>query len=210
MEDSEMKKLLIFIMILIPVLGLQGCGKTIQNQQNESDNSMMNNPQVESNNSSMNYSTAINYSPFLRLPSFQQFEKDYDGLQFQVVNYGRYLTVIVTNNDAETRSFGGEYQIQRKIDGSYTDVPHDTFDLIYGGKNVKNMPHVKMYDLTNESEIEIQSEEEIINIDAGQKIEIDFMTMNYEIYALKDYAGEYRLVYGDMYIDFIIEYDVAC
>lgn len=152
----------------------------------------------------------VYYTNFLRLGYNVPYRNECGNLSVEVTDAGNYVRLVITNNGTETETFGGEYLIQRNIDGEFRDVAHDTFNLIYAGTDINDLPHVSLKNRDSGEEIALASETETVEIAPGQVIDAEFMMMNYEIFAEPEFEGEYRLIYGDISVDFEIVCDVAC
>lgn len=177
----------ILLAALLLVHGCAGCSQ----QSND----------VEIRNDTDSPDTGVQYSYWLRLDRTEEYIQDYDGLLIKVRDFGNYLDVVVANNDNEARTFGGEYCIYRDEDGKYSEVLNDV-NLISRGVNVQDMVRIKAYDMSNDTEIELNPKDNLITIEPGQKIKIEFLTLTYRIFDEPEYVGDYCLTYGDMSVDF--------
>ena len=189
----------IILVSILFILVCAGCGQQPEEVEN----------QTPTESSDM----GVEYSYWLRLDNSKEYMEEYDGLTIQVRDYDNYLDVVVTNHGTETKTFGGEYGVYRNENGEYSEIPDD-MNLIHGGVHVQDMERLQAYDITNdtanETEIEINPEDNRITIEPGQKIRIKFLTMIYRIFDSPEYEGDYRLIYGDMSIDFSLIIDIVC
>ena len=122
------------------------------------------------------------------------FETEQDGVNYRMISWGRYLRVAITNNSNESVRIGGEYKLQRMIDGNFTDID-DSRNICYGGTYVSEMPVIKLTNEGDGNEIVVDNNE--FTIDPGQTIEAQFITMQYAIDDSPEFDGEYRFIYGD-------------
>ena len=72
------------------------------------------------------------------------------------------------------------------------------------------MPHISLKDKESSEVILLPDEQSLTEIAPDQTNEADFMMMNYEILADPEFDGTYRLIYGDIAVEFEIICDVAC
>ena len=150
----------------------------------------------------------ISYSYFLRLPAWTNYEADDNGLHINVYNFDNYVYTEITNTDSISRDLGGEYIIQREENDSYTELLRDSANLKYGDTHVKDMPHVLMYD-KDRTPIDLDSDEAVYTLAPGESVYVDFMTMDHGIWEIPEYAGNYRLIYSGLQVDFEVICDVA-
>ena len=127
------------------------------------------------------------------------YETEQDGVNYRMISWGRYLRVVIANNSNESVRIGGEYKLQRMIDGKFTDID-DSLNTCYGGVYVSEMPVTKITYEGDGNEIVVDNNE--FTIDPGQTIEAQFITMQYVIYDSPESDGKYRFIYGDAVIDF--------
>ena len=154
----------------------------------------------------------IEYSYWVRLDNQMgsiKYETDLDDVNYRIADYGNYMTVYITNNGSEEATIGGKYQLQRLVDGEYVDL-EDNMNLKYGDVYVQDMQRIILHDEADGSEIVLADDEEQFTIAPGQSVKAEFLTMIYPILDSPDYAGEYRLIYGDAVIDFKLFCDVVC
>ena len=154
----------------------------------------------------------IEYVYWLRLEgAFEQraYETVCKDVNYSLTDYGNYITVYITNNGTEEVPIGGKYRLQRLIDGEYTDLEGNV-NMFYGDTNVMDMPLIILHDEADVSEIVLADEEEEFWIAPGQIVKAEFLTLRYPIFDDPEYAGDYRLVYGEAGIDFKLYCDIAC
>ena len=153
----------------------------------------------------------IEYSYWLRLDRIpgESYEVDADDISYELVDYGNYISVYITNKGSKDVSIGGEYRLQRLIDGEYKDI-EDDMNLKYGDVHVQDMPLIVMYDDLNGVELPLADEDGTFVIGAGQRVLANFLTLRYRIFDSPEYTGDYRLIYGDVVIDFKLFCDVVC
>ena len=150
----------------------------------------------------------IQYSYFLRLPMSMNYEADDNGLHINVFSFDNYVYTEITNNDSKPRDLGGEYIIQREENGSFSELARDSVNLMYGDTYVQDMPHVLMYE-KDRTPIDLDSDEAVITLAPGESIYVNFMTMDHGIWETPEYAGNYRLIYSGLQVDFEVICDVA-
>ena len=153
----------------------------------------------------------IEYSYWLRLDQIpgESYEVDIDDISYELVDYDNYISVYITNKGSKDVSIGGEYRLQRLIDGKYTDI-EDDMNLKYGDVHVQDMPLIVMYDDLNGVELPLADEDGTFVIGAGQRVLANFLTLRHRIFDSPEYTGDYRLIYGDVVIDFKLFCDVVC
>lgn len=153
----------------------------------------------------------IEYAYWLRLDkaSGDYYEANVDDISYKLTDYSNYITVFITNNGSEDAYIGGEYRLQRLTGGKYTDI-QDGVDMIYAGVHVQDMPLIVLHDNADGSEITLADETDQFVIKPGQTIKAEFLTMRYAIFDYPEYEGEYRLIYGNVVIDFKLYCDTVC
>ncbi len=153
----------------------------------------------------------IEYSWWMRLDQANGgvYETVDGDVSYKLVDYGNYMRVIITNNGSTDAYAGGEYRLQRLENGIYTDIEDDV-NLIYNGVHVKDMPLILLHDEADGSEISLPAEDDQFVIKPGQTIKAEFLTMRYRIFENPEYNGDYRLIYGDVVIDFKLFCDTVC
>ena len=150
----------------------------------------------------------ITPSYFLTIPFYETYESEKDGLKVQVKYFNNYLGTVVTNNGSKAKTIGGDYRIQRKTDGAYRDVSHGTVNLVVGGVHVNDMPRVIVRDYPDGNETK-PAENDSITLDLGESKFAELLIADHEIFNMPEYAGEYRLIYGGVTVDFTIICDEA-
>ena len=150
----------------------------------------------------------IPHSYFLTVPSYEDYESEKDGLNVRVISIDNYLGAVVTNNGSKTKTLDGEYRVQRKTDGVYRDVPSGTVNLKVGGVHVNDMPRVTVRDYPGGIETK-PAENDTFTLSPGETKLAGLLIADHEIFSLPEYAGEYRLVYGGVTVDFTIFCDEA-
>ena len=155
--------------------------------------------------------TGIQYSYVLALDDDLEgeYQTNQNDVNYNLIYYGEYITVYITNSGDCEATIGGEYYLQRFIDGEYVDL-EDNNNLIRCGVHVKDMPLIILHDQADGSEIILSNEDEQFTIYPGQTINAEFLTMRYPISDDPSYAGAYRFVYGDVMIEFKLICDIAC
>ncbi len=131
-----------------------------------------------------------------------------DEVHYRLTRYGKYITVYMTNSGSENKIIGGEYRLQRKIDGEYTDMDDDN-DMITEEGHVRDMQLIYLKDEADGTEIKLANEDDCFTIAPGQKIMGRFLTLRYRIHQEPEYSGDYRFIYGDVAIDFKLFCDVV-
>ena len=150
----------------------------------------------------------IEYTYFLRLPAWTEYEADDSGLHIKVYSFDNYVYTEITNNDSKPRDLGGEYTIWREENGSFTEIERDSVNLRYGTEDVIDMPHVLMYE-KDRTPIDLDSDEAVYTLAPGESVYVDFMTMDHGIWEYPEYAGNYRLIYSGLQVDFEVICDIA-
>ncbi|MBR3341361.1 MAG: hypothetical protein IKG30_07050 [Clostridiales bacterium] len=155
--------------------------------------------------------TDIVKSYFLRLPAYDEKYDEYscekDGVKYTLTNFGDYFELEIINRSEETRTIGGDYKLQKLDNGVFRDLPTVENNGFYN-----SFPRVVLYDVKYDSEkteISLGSYNDTFDIEPFQKINANLLSLPYNLLASGEYAGEYRLIYGDAVIDFNIELDYA-
>ena len=155
--------------------------------------------------------TGIEYAYVLALDDDieGEYQTNQNDVNYNLIHYGEYIIVYITNNGDCEATIGGEYYLQRFIDGEYVDL-EDNNNAMRDGVHVKDMPLIILHDKADGSEIILSNEDEQFTVYPGQTINAEFLTMRYPISHDPSYAGAYRFVYGDVMIEFILVCDIAC
>ena len=150
----------------------------------------------------------VQYSFFLRLAE-EVYEVNQNDVNYQLIDYGNYLSVYITNQSTGESIVGGEFRLQRFVEGEYVDLEDDN-NLIYGGVHVQDIPLIALYDVEDNSEIILDNENDKFTVYPNQTINAKILTLRYPIHNAPSFAGDYRLIYGDVIIDFKLICDMAC
>lgn len=220
------RKVMLFFVMMLASISISACGKIseeyssaseVTNNKNSGvysepsevpDNSQQDQsePSEASDNNSQqdqmepHMSIDYRYGMFLNTEAGTRiFETEQDGVNYSMISWGRYLRVVITNNRSDSVRIGGEYKLQRMIDGNFVDID-DTVNICYGGTYVSEMPVIKVTYEDDGNEIVVDNNE--FTIDPGQTIEAQFITMQYVIDDSPESDGKYRFIYGDAVIDF--------
>lgn len=172
-------------------------------EQNVKDNNI-----VSSSVSSQAPETGIQYSYCLELEE-EIYETKQNDVNYNLVYYGDYITVYITNHGNREATIGGEYRLQRFIDSEYVDL-EDNNNQIRGGMHVKDMPLIILHDEADGSEIVLSDEDDQFTIYPGQTVSANFLTMRYPISHDLSYEGAYRLIYGNVVIEFKLVCSIVC
>lgn len=202
--------LLLFVMMMLSIT-LSACGKNSEEYSSaptvtDNENSGVQSEPSEVPNNSRQDQTEPDmsidyiYGMFLNTEANTRiFETEQDGVKYRMISWGPYLRVVITNNRNDSIRIGGEYKLQRMIDGNFTDID-DSLNICYGGTYVSEMPVIKITNEDDGNEIVVDNNE--FTIDSGQTIEAQFITMQYVIEDSPEFNGKYRFIYGDAIIDF--------
>ena len=150
----------------------------------------------------------VQYSYFLRLPMSMNYEADDNGLHINVFSFDNYIYTEITNNGSKPRDLGGKYIIQHEENGNFSELARDSVNLMYGSTYVQDMPHVLMYE-KDRTPIDLDSDEAVFTLAPGESIYVNFMAMDHGIWETPEYAGNYRLIYSGLQVDFEVICDVA-
>ncbi len=172
-------------------------------EQNVKDNKI-----VSQSVSSQAPETGIQYAYCLELEE-EIYETKQNDVNYKLIYYGDYITVYITNHGNQEATIGGEYRLQRFIDSEYVDL-EDNNNRLCDGVHVKEMPLIILRDEANGSEIILSNEDDQFTIYPDQTISANFLTMRYPISHDSSYEGAYRLVYGDVVIEFKLVCGIVC
>ena len=146
-------------------------------------------------------------SYYLELPAYEEYTYRIDGVQYRLLNFDNYFELEIINKSDDPKTIGGDYKLQKLDNGVYRDLP-----TVENNEYFNSFPRVILSEVkydSEEIEIVLGSDNDTFEIEPFQKIHAKLLSLPYNLIATGEYAGEYRLIYGNAVMDFNIELDFA-
>ena len=154
------------------------------------------------------HGTDIVKSYFLRLTPYEEYTYKSDGVEYSLMSFDNdYIVIEIKNRSEETKTIGGDYKLQMSDNGVFRDLPTVDNNEFYN-----SFPKVVLCDVnynSEETEIALGSYDDTFEIEPYQVIHAKLLALPYNLMPSGEYAGDYRLIYGDAVIDFSLELDYA-
>lgn len=135
-----------------------------------------------------------------------------DGVDYTVTGFGYYLTILVENNSDSPKTIGGTRYLQRVKDDVLIDLGRDRREDNVAGEKVRDKPSVKIWAVTEDPEDGswkhspepdiILYGNETIETEPGKRYLLNVLVYDFDT----DKDGTYRLTFGEVQMDFDLEW----